>query len=47
MKCELCRYAILGCEELYGTTDKEWFVGGCMKGRDQDDCDGPYREDDE
>ena len=36
--CCTCRHAILDYEEYYGTKDKEWFVCGCKKDMETDDC---------
>lgn len=37
-ECETCKYALFDYEEYYGTTAKEWFVCGCEKGNDPDEC---------
>ena len=37
-ECGICKHAILDFEEYYGTSQKEWFVDGCKKDCDPDDC---------
>lgn len=39
-RCDECKHAVLGCEEYYGTTMKQWFVERCEKDLDMevDDC---------
>jgi len=37
-KCEECPYAIWDYYEYYGHV-KEWFVDGCKKGLDENECD--------
>ena len=36
--CCMCHHAILDYSEYYGTKDKEWFVCGCKKDMEPDDC---------
>lgn len=39
-RCDECKHAVLGYEEYYGTTLKEWFVERCKKDLDieSDEC---------
>ena len=39
-RCEMCKHALWGYEEYYGTTQKQWFVDWCEKDLDMeaDDC---------
>jgi len=37
--CTKCKYAIWGYDTYYGTRKRQWFVDGCQKDLDEDDCD--------
>lgn len=36
--CSTCRWAEWDYEEYYSTTQKEWFVTGCMQDQSADKC---------
>ena len=38
--CTKCKYAEWTYETYYGTKRKQWFVDGCRKDLDEEDCDG-------
>ena len=35
--CTRCKHAVWDCEEYYNT-HKQWFVDGCRKDADPEDC---------
>lgn len=37
--CETCAYALWDYEEYSGTTQRQWFVCGCKKDLDENECD--------
>ena len=43
--CTKCKYAVWEYETYYGTKKKQWFVDGCEKDADKDDCDEFEEED--
>jgi hypothetical protein len=36
--CTKCKNAVWDCEEYYNTQKKWWFVDGCKKDADPEDC---------
>lgn len=38
--CKHCRFAEWDYEEYFNTTDKQWFVSGCIKDEDEENCEG-------
>jgi hypothetical protein len=36
--CTKCKHAIWDCEEYYNTQKKWWFVDGCRKDNEPEDC---------
>ena len=38
MSCDDCPYAVWDYETFYNSSDKQWFVDGCRKGLEEDEC---------
>ena len=43
-KCESCRFAEWDFYEYYNTTEKCWFVCGCKKDVNEEECEEEYEE---